>query len=109
MKNECGQMAVIALTMRAKQPKAGIVAGELGYIQVNNYPRADKASIHYTADGRVEELAFGETESALQYEVYDMQDYVENRTGDQILQYSVDVMHLLTEVRKQWGFIYPFE
>lgn len=42
-------------------------------------------------------------------EIRDMQDYIDNRTGDQVLQYSVDVMHMLTEVRKQWGFKYPFE
>ena len=53
---ENGQMAVIALSMRAKQPKRGVVAGELGYIEVSEYPRADRAAIVYTADGRREEI-----------------------------------------------------
>lgn len=38
MKNQDGQMVVMALTMRAKQPKRGVVAGEEGYIEVNDYP-----------------------------------------------------------------------
>ncbi len=109
MKNDCGQMAVMALTMRAKQPKRGVVAGELGYIEVNNYPRADKATITYTEDGRVEELHLGDTSKALNYEVEDMQNYISYKTGDEQLQMTVDVTHLLSEIRNQWGFVYPFE
>lgn len=109
MKNDCDQMAVMALTMRAKQPKRGVVAGELGYIEVNNYPRADKATITYTEDGRTEEIQLGESAKALNYEVEDMQEYITNKTGDDQFQLSLDVTHLLSEVRNQWGFVYPFE
>ena len=109
MKNDCDQMAVMALTMRAKQPKRGVVAGELGYIEVNNYPRADKATIFYSEDERTEELNLGETAKALNYEVIDMQEYVTNKTGNDQLQLTVDVTHLLSEIRNQWGFVYPFE
>ncbi|MBU3101298.1 MULTISPECIES: Gfo/Idh/MocA family protein [Clostridium] len=109
MKNDCDQMAVMALTMRAKQPKRGVVAGELGYIEVNNYPRADKATIFYSEDGRTEELNLGETTKALNYEVIDMQEYITNNTGDDQLALTVDVTHLLSEIRNQWGFVYPFE
>jgi predicted dehydrogenase len=109
MKNDCDQMAVMALTMRAKQPKRGVIAGELGYIEVNNYPRADKATITYTEDGRTEEIHLGSSEKALCYEVEDMQEYIINNTGDAQLQLSIDVTHLLSEIRNQWGFVYPFE
>lgn len=109
LRNPEGQMAVMALTMRAKQPKRGVVAGELGYIEINNYPRAAKATITYTSDGHVETIELGNTDSALDYEVLDMQDYIINGTGEQNLQYIRDVMATLTEVRKQWGMIYPFE
>ena len=109
LRNPEGQMAVMALTMRAKQPKRGVIAGELGYIEVNNYPRGDKATITYTSDGHVETIELGETSKALDYEVIDMQDYVMNHTGEQNLQYIRDVMWTLTEIRKQWGVVYPFE
>ena len=109
MKNDCDQMAVMALTMRAKQPKRGVVAGELGYIEVNNYPRADKATITYSEDGRTEELKLGETAKAMNYEIEDIQEYITNNTGDDQLQLTVDVTHLLSEIRNQWGFVYPFE
>lgn len=109
LRNPEGQMAVMALTMRAKQPKRGVVAGELGYIEVNNYPRGDVATITYTNDGRVETIELGETAKALDYEVLDMQDYILNNGGQENLQYIRDVMATLTEIRKQWGMIYPFE
>jgi Predicted dehydrogenases and related proteins len=109
MKNDCGQMVVTALTMRAKQPKRGVVAGEKGFIEVNNYPRADKAVITYTADGHTEELVLGETARALEYEVEDMQTYVAERTEGLSLNWSRDVTSLLSEIRNQWGMVYPFE
>lgn len=109
LRNPEGQMAVMALTMRAKQPKRGVVAGELGYIEVNNYPRGDKATITYTSDGHVETIELGDTAKALDYEVQDMQDYILNHGGQDNLQYIRDVMATLTEIRRQWGMIYPFE
>lgn len=109
MKNDCGQMVVTALTMRAKQPKRGVVAGEKGFIEVSNYPRADKATVTYTADGHTEEIALGETARALEYEVADMQAYVADRTEGEALNWTRDVTSLLSEIRNQWGMVYPFE
>ena len=109
LRNPEGEMAVIALTMRAKQPKRGVVAGEKGYIEVSNYPRGDKATITYTEDGRVEVIEAGNTEFALDYEVQDMENYINNNDGKQNLTYIRDVMATLTEIRSQWGMVYPFE
>ncbi|MCD7949899.1 MAG: Gfo/Idh/MocA family oxidoreductase [Erysipelotrichaceae bacterium] len=109
LRNPEGQMAVMALTMRAKQPKRGVIAGEKGYIEINNYPRADKATITYTDDGHIETIELGENALALDYEVQDMENYVNNHDGKQNLQYIRDVMDTLTKIRKQWGMIYPFE
>lgn len=111
LRNPKGQMAVMALTMRAKQPKRGVIAGELGYIEIDNYPRADVAEITYTEDSRKEKIELGHTDHALDYEVEDMQGYVlENRKeAEENLRYVRDVMYVLTRVREQWGMKYPFE
>ena len=109
LKNREGEMAVMSLTLRAKQPKRGIVACEKGYIEVMEYPRAAKATITLTETGEVRTIEAGESDRALQYEVMDMQDYVLNGTGDANLQIIRDVMATLTAVRSQWGMVYPFE
>lgn len=108
MKNQDGQMVVMALTMRAKQPKRGVIAGEEGYIEINDYPRASQATITYTVDGHKEEINVGETSLGLDYEIIDMQKAIHDGY-DSSLQLTSDVMKLLTEVRTQWGMIYPFE
>lgn len=109
MQNEQGQMVVTALTMRAKQPKRGVVAGEKGYIEIDNYPRADKAVITYTRDGSHEVISMGETGNALLYEIEDMEKSIMCDKDNTYLNYSRDVTSLLTEIRQQWGFQYPFE
>lgn len=108
LKNDDEEMAVISLTMRAKQPKKGVVAGELAYITVDNFPRADKATITYP-DGRVEVIEAGETSKALIYEVQDMNNYVLNKRNEDTFVLSIDVMNIMDEVRNQWGIKYSFE
>lgn len=109
LKNPEGEMAVIALTMRAKQPKRGIVACEHGYIEINEYPRAAEAEIVYTADGRREKISAGESKKALEYEITDMENYVDTKGGRENLQIVRDVMATLTAIRNQWGMKYEFE
>ena len=43
--NPAGEMATIALTLHAKQPKRGMLAFENGYVEIYDYPRAEKAVI----------------------------------------------------------------
>lgn len=105
LKNSDDEMAVISLTMRAKQPKRGIVCGELGYITVENFPRADKATITYP-DGSVEIIEEGHGSKALEYEIECVNSMVMSKTGNDTLRLSVDVMDIMDEVRKQWNLSY---
>jgi predicted dehydrogenase len=108
LKNSKDEMAVISLTMRAKMPKRGIIAGELGFITVDNFPRASEAAINYL-DGKVEVIKAGETAKALVYEVEDMNQCILNKTKMATLELSMDVMDIMDEVRSRWGLKYPFE
>jgi predicted dehydrogenase len=108
LKNSKDEMAVISLTMRAKMPKRGIIAGELGFITVDNFPRASEAAINYL-DGKREVIKAGETAKALVYEVEDMNQCILNKTKMATLELSMDVMDIMDEVRSRWGLKYPFE
>lgn len=102
LQNKEMEIATISLTMRAKQPKRGLVACENGYIEIYNFPRADKATITYTSDGHTEEIVCGESGLALNYEIRDMEEYVSNLNGQTNLQCIQDVMDVLTRVQESW-------
>ena len=110
LKNEQEQMATVALSMHSKQPKRAMISCEKGYIEIMEYPRADKAVIVDAESGERTEIESGETANALFYEMMDMEQAV--RSGDASnmqLQYSKDVMDIMTKLRKDWGMKYPGE
>ncbi|CCI81069.1 Gfo/Idh/MocA family protein [Lactobacillus hominis] len=112
LKNTKDQMAVMALSMRAKQPKRGVVSGTKGYVEINQYPRATQTEITYTASAHEEThetITAGDSSKALEYEVRDMQRYVEQGHDEGQLEMSHDVAHILTSVRTSWGMKYPFD
>ncbi|WP_295212532.1 Gfo/Idh/MocA family oxidoreductase [Ruminococcus sp.] len=110
LKNSAGQLATVALSMHSKQPKRAMISCENGYIEIMEYPRADKAKIVDAETGAVKEITAGESANALYYELEDMEQAV--RTGDSgllKLQQSCDVMDIMTKLRKDWGMKYPGE
>ena len=110
LKNKQEQMATVALSMHSKQPKRAMISCGKGYIEIMEYPRADKAVIVDAESGERTEIESGETANALYYEMMDMEQAV--RSGDASnmqLQYSKDVMDIMTKLRKDWGMKYPGE
>ena len=107
--NAEGEMATVTLSLHAKQPKRGTIAYDKGYIELYEYPRGQKAVITYTEDGSQEIIKAGETAKALQYEVLDMEAAVAGEDDRTYLNYSRDVMELMTQLRKDWGLTYPEE
>ncbi|MDU6605207.1 MAG: Gfo/Idh/MocA family oxidoreductase [Streptococcus salivarius] len=107
--NAEGEMATVTLSLHAKQPKRGTIAYDKGYIELYEYPRGQKAVITYTEDGSQEIIKVGETAKALQYEVLDMEAAVAGENDYTYLNYSRDVMDLMTQLRKDWGLTYPEE
>lgn len=107
--NPAGEMATVALTLHAKQPKRGMLAFDKGYIEIYEYPRAEKAVIIYTEDNRREIIESGQTDNALKYEILDMEQAVSGMGNEMHLDYTLDVMSIMTEIRKTWGLSYPEE
>ena len=68
LQNSQGQMATVALSMHSKQPKRAMISCEKGYIEIMEYPRADKAVIVDAETGERTEITEGETGNALYYE-----------------------------------------
>ena len=108
MANREGQLATAALSLHSKQPKRAVVSCEKGYIEILEYPRADRAVIVDAETGRTETVSAGRTADALRYELEDMESAVLTG-GDMMLPYTADVMALMTALRREWGVVYPEE
>ena len=110
LRNAEGQMVVLSLTMHSKQPKRAMISADKAYLEIMEYPRADRASIVWTETGVREELQVGNTAQALSYVLADMERAV---VGDEYaraqLGTSADVMELMTNLRVDWNFKYPEE
>ncbi len=107
--NDDGQMATVMLSLHSKQPKRGMVSCERGYIEIMEYPRAWEASITYTDFGETEVVRAGENADALAYELLDMERAIGGDPGCMHMEYTRDVMDMMTEFRRSWGFTYPEE
>ena len=110
LRNPDMQMATITLSLHSKQPKRAVLSFDDCYIEVADYPRADRAAIVWTADGRREEIRAGEEAYALCYEVANLERAVAgDRVEQNMIAYTVDVMAIMTMLRRQWGICYPEE
>lgn len=134
LKNPEEEMASVILSLHAKQPKRGTIAFDKGYVEIYEYPRAEKAVITYTETGETETIEDGCTADALSYEVADMENAVVMSKTESIdaseilaknaekvkqlsaspengmyLEYTRDVMKIMTDIRKQWHMTYPEE
>ena len=109
LKNKEEEMATVILSLHAKQPKRGTISFDKGYVEIFEYPRGMEAKITYTADGHCETISAGQTKDALLYEVEDMEKAIEGDTALMHLDYTKDVMKIMTDIRKSWGMKYPEE
>lgn len=107
--NKEGQMASVMLSLHSKQPKRGMVSCEKGYIEIMEYPRAWEAKITYNDTGKTEVIKAGENADALCYELDDMEKAIAGDRECMHLDYTRDVMDMMTAFRKSWGFTYPEE
>lgn len=107
--NKEGQMASVMLSLHSKQPKRGMISCEKGYIEIMEYPRAWEATITYAESGETEVIKEGENADALAYELADMEKAISGDTECMHIEYTKDVMDMMTAFREEWGFKYPEE
>ena len=107
--NNDGQMATVMLSLHSKQPKRGMVSCEKGYIEIMEYPRAFEAVVTYTESGEKEWVKEGDTRDALIYELLDMEKAINGDKKCMLLDYTKDVMDMMTEFRNSCNFKYPEE
>lgn len=108
LKNSNNEMATVNLSLTAKLPKLGIASFEKGYISVDNYNRTHKIDVVYN-DGTSETLVDDSNLNALAYEVINMEKAVSGEENIMHLDYTKDVMDIMTMVRYEHEMFYPEE
>ena len=85
LKNKQDQMATVALSMHSKQPKRAMISCEKGYIEIMEYPRADKAVLvdAETGEKTEVELYFGSGQDKGIYFTYNGQAFRVLREDEQ--------------------------
>lgn len=108
--NSDGQMANLSLSLTSKMPKRAVISCEKAYIEIQNHLRPTSAIIVDKESGDIKEIKAGDIKDAMVYEIEDMEEAV--RTGDEskmMLDETRDVMTVMTNLRKDWGIVYPAE
>ena len=109
LKNAEEELATVLLSLHAKQPKRGMVSCENGFIEIMEYPRAWEAKITDASTGESEIIKAGDNADALAYELADMERAINGDASAMHLDYTKDVMDLMTSFRRTWGYTYPEE
>ncbi|PAD38884.1 Gfo/Idh/MocA family protein [Terribacillus sp. 7520-G] len=109
LKNKQGQLAAITLSFMVESPERATIMGTKGFIDIERFSRAEKATICYIEEGKTEIIESGKTEKALQYEVRAMKELIEKDVPHVTLPYTKDVMKIMDKLRKQWEISFSFE
>ena len=107
--NSSSEMATVTLSLHSKQPQRATISFDKAYIEIFEYPRGMQAAIIYTDDGHKEIIDAGDTNDALFYEITDMEKAVNGDKNVMCLDYTADVMEIMTRFRQEHGIIYPEE
>ncbi|MBR3737759.1 MAG: gfo/Idh/MocA family oxidoreductase, partial [Eubacterium sp.] len=107
--NSKNEMASALLSLKAKLPKRAVVSFENGYVEFENYNRCVEAKITFINGKDPIEIRSDENISPLCYEIEDMEEAVSGGKNNMRLDYTEDVMEIMTRLRNEWGVVYPEE
>lgn len=107
--NDDGEMATVTLSLVSKLPKLGIAGFEHGFVELDNYNRAFSAKVIYTNDGSSDIINKDSDLDALSFEVIDMERAVAGEENNMHLDYTIDVMKIMTQIRFEHNMLYPEE
>ena len=107
--NGKGEMAGVVLSLTAKLPRTAVVSFENGYITFDNYNRSRKAKITFLDKIKPLVITSNENVSVIGYEIDDMEKAVSRQGNNMRLDYTADVMDIMTKTRYEWGVKYPGE
>lgn len=101
LKNDHHELASIAMTFRAKMPKRAIITFEKGYLTIDDYPRATRASFT-TPDGNETWFDSHDDKHAFVHEFEAVNQWITDGTQSPYLEDVLNVMRLFDQCRRDW-------
>lgn len=99
LKSDKQELASILLSIRNKLDKRFVIAGDQAYIEIMNYPRADKMKIIYP-DMKTEIIEAGFTSDAVMYEIKTVEDQIAHgRIDNQNMLNTIKVMEIMDQLK----------
>ena len=109
LSNSKNAMAKVTLSFSAKLPRTAIASFEKGWVLFDNFNRSTKVSLTLFDVKEPIDIKSDSGISPLLYEVEDMEEAVSGGENRMKLDLTVDVMDIMTKLRKEWGVVYPEE
>lgn len=107
--NNKEEMASVTLSLTARLPRTAVASFENGYVEFENYNRSRKAKITFLNGKEPIIITSDENASPLKYEIEDMESAIIAEQNTMRLDYTADVMDIMTKTRYEWGVKYPEE
>ncbi len=101
-------LAEMSLSLSSFFPQTTRVICERGYIDFQNFIRGNQMTIIYP-NMEKETICIGDVSKALEYEIVNMEKSIKEGKNSMKLDFSCEVMHIMTQMRKKWGLWYDFE
>lgn len=102
-KNESGQQASVMISFRGKMPKQILITGDKGFVQINDFPRAETATM-YMNSGEVVEVTSGNSVEVFNYELDMLNDYLQGAPKENDLRdITQQVISLMDDMGKAWN------
>lgn len=100
-------LSSIDISLRSKLPKRLIIAGDKGYFEIYNYPRADSAELVFP-DMRRKKIMVGDSSKAVMYEIEQVENSIQENNFDYeslgITQTAMEIMDYIKSEKE--GKIY---
>ncbi|MEG2938536.1 MAG: gfo/Idh/MocA family oxidoreductase, partial [Vagococcus sp.] len=103
LKNPQGEQASVMISFRGKMPKQIIITGDNGFVEIEDFPRAEKAVFHFN-DGTTSIIDLGRGEEVFTYELDTLNAYIneENQNND-LRETTMHVINLMDQMRDSWN------
>lgn len=105
-------MATLTHSVLIRGSRKGIIAGDKGYIVIENINNPNSIKVYDADDNFIKEIEIPSQITGYEYEVLESKKCIEEgkiESYSMPLDETIKIIELMDSIRKDWNLIYPFE